>query len=176
MKGPIPPAGPSELERSIEGIAVDAQSETSLPLLSSLMAALDDLLEPSAFRDMAPNGLQVPGPERVTKVVTGVTAQRELIDRAVVLGAELVLVHHGLFWDFQAPGLTPTTAERRARCSSTTSGWPPTTCRSTRIPRSATTPSSPNGSGARATSASPRSGARASSPPTASLRPSCSPV
>jgi dinuclear metal center YbgI/SA1388 family protein len=112
MKGPIPPAGPSELERSIEGIAVDAQSETSLPLLSSLMAALDDLLEPSAFRDMAPNGLQVPGPERVTKVVTGVTAQRELIDRAVVLGAELVLVHHGLFWDFQAPGLTPTTAER----------------------------------------------------------------
>ena len=87
-------------------------SETSPPLVSSLIDALDELLEPSAFRDMGPNGLQVPGGERVAKVVTGVTAQRELIDRAVEIGAGLVLVHHGLFWDFQAPGLTRTTAER----------------------------------------------------------------
>jgi len=73
---------------------------------------LDDLLDPGAFDDMGPNGLQVPGGETVTKLVTGVSAQRELIDRAVSLGAELVLVHHGLFWDFQDTGLTPTVAER----------------------------------------------------------------
>ena len=34
-------------------------------------------------------------------MVTGVSAQRELIERAVELDAQLVLVHHGLFWDFQ---------------------------------------------------------------------------
>ena len=45
-------------------------------------------------------------------MVTGVSAQRELIDRAVDLGAQLVLVHHGLFWDFKPTGLTPVLAER----------------------------------------------------------------
>ena len=61
---------------------------------------------------MGPNGLQVPGRDTVTTVLTGVTAQRELIDRAVALEAGLVLVHHGLFWDFHPTGLTPTLAER----------------------------------------------------------------
>jgi dinuclear metal center YbgI/SA1388 family protein len=44
--------------------------------------------------------------------MTGVTAQRELIERAVAEEAELVLVHHGLFWDFHPTGLTPVLAER----------------------------------------------------------------
>jgi dinuclear metal center YbgI/SA1388 family protein len=87
-------------------------SETSRVPVSTIVRALDDLLDPSAFDDMGPNGLQVPGGETVTKLVTGVSAQRELIDRAVSLEAELVLVHHGLFWDFQNTGLTPLVAER----------------------------------------------------------------
>jgi dinuclear metal center YbgI/SA1388 family protein len=86
--------------------------ETSPVQASSLVADLDALLDPGAFDDMGPNGLQVPGREAVTKVVTGVTAQRELIDRAVALGAELIVVHHGLFWDFQPTGLSRTVAER----------------------------------------------------------------
>jgi dinuclear metal center YbgI/SA1388 family protein len=86
--------------------------ETSPVRVSRLMDDLDDLLDPGAFDDMGPNGLQVPGRDVVTRVVTGVTAQRELIERAAVLEAELVLVHHGLFWDFQPTGLTPTLAER----------------------------------------------------------------
>ena len=45
-------------------------------------------------------------------MVTGVTARRELSERAVELGAELVLVHHGLFWNFHPTGLTPLLAER----------------------------------------------------------------
>jgi dinuclear metal center YbgI/SA1388 family protein len=77
-----------------------------------VIGALDELLDPGAFSDMGPNGLQVPGSETVTKLVTGVSAQRELIDRTISLGAELLLVHHGLFWDFQDTGLTPTVAER----------------------------------------------------------------
>jgi dinuclear metal center YbgI/SA1388 family protein len=83
--------------------------------ISSIIAALDELLEPAAFEDLGPNGLQVPPPpERgdVERVVTGVSAQRELFDRAAELGAQLVLVHHGLFWDFHPTGLTPILAER----------------------------------------------------------------
>ena len=86
--------------------------ETSPVTISALIAFLDGLLDPGAFEDYGPNGLQVPGGETVTKVVTGVSAQRELIERAVALKAELVLVHHGLFWDFLPTGLTPTLAER----------------------------------------------------------------
>ena len=77
-----------------------------------LIAYLDALLDPAAFEDLGPNGLQVPGPRKVTRVVTGVTAQRALFDRAVAEEAELVLVHHGLFWTFNGVGLTPVLAER----------------------------------------------------------------
>ncbi len=80
--------------------------------VAELIAALDELLEPAAYRDLGPNGLQVPGASEVSRVVTGVSAQRELAERAVELGAQLVLVHHGLFWDFQPTGLTPMLAER----------------------------------------------------------------
>jgi dinuclear metal center YbgI/SA1388 family protein len=80
--------------------------------IDELIRALDDLLEPGAFEDMGPNGLQVPGRGSIERVVTGVTAQRELLERAVQEGAQLVLVHHGLFWNFAPVGLTPLLAER----------------------------------------------------------------
>ena len=80
--------------------------------IAELIAALDELLEPAAYKDLGPNGLQVPGARDVSRVVSGVSAQRQLSERAVELGAQLVLVHHGLFWDFNGPGLTPVLAER----------------------------------------------------------------
>src|SRR4051812_3534357 len=80
--------------------------------IDELIATLDELLQPADFQDLGPNGLQVPGAREVSRVVTGVSAQRELSERAVELGAQLVLVHHGLFWDFQPAGLTPLLAER----------------------------------------------------------------
>jgi dinuclear metal center YbgI/SA1388 family protein len=80
--------------------------------VDDLIAHLDDLLDPGAFRDGGPNGLQVPGRSEVQRVVTGVSAHRELIDRALALRADLVLVHHGLFWEHQPRGLTRTLAER----------------------------------------------------------------
>jgi dinuclear metal center YbgI/SA1388 family protein len=65
-----------------------------------IIAYLDELLEIDAFADYGPNGLQVPGAEEVSLVVTGVSAQRELFERAAADGAQLVLAHHGLFWEF----------------------------------------------------------------------------
>jgi dinuclear metal center YbgI/SA1388 family protein len=58
-----------------------------------------ELLEPERFRDFGPNGLQVPGVEDVETLATGVSANLELLERARDLGAGLVLVHHGLFWE-----------------------------------------------------------------------------
>src|SRR5690349_11439080 len=80
--------------------------------ITDIISTLDELLEPGAFDDLGPNGLQVPGQSEVTRVVTGVSARRELHERAVELGAQLVLVHHGLFWKFHPTGLTPLLAER----------------------------------------------------------------
>ena len=80
--------------------------------IRALITAADELLEPARFADMGPNGLQVPGASEVTRIVTGVSAQKPLIEAAIERGAQLVLVHHGLFWDFLPTGLTPVLAER----------------------------------------------------------------
>ena len=105
-----------------------------------IIAYLDELLDIGAFTDYGPNGLQVPGADEVSLVVTGVSAQRELFERAAAEGAQLVLCHHGLFWDFHPRAITPADEGAPARrCSTPTSRWPATTCRSTPTPRSATT-------------------------------------
>ena len=80
--------------------------------IADIISTLDEHLQPAAFQDLGPNGLQVPGTAEITRVITGVSARRELSERAVELGAQLVLVHHGLFWDFHPTGLTPLLAER----------------------------------------------------------------
>lgn len=63
-----------------------------------LCSALDDLLQPAAFRDYGPNGLQVEGKAEVRRLVSGVTASLALIEAAIEAGADAILVHHGLFW------------------------------------------------------------------------------
>jgi dinuclear metal center YbgI/SA1388 family protein len=77
-----------------------------------IIAYLDELLEIESFTDYGQNGLQVPGAEEVSLVVSGVSAQRELFERAATEGAQLVLCHHGLFWDFHPRALGPAMKER----------------------------------------------------------------
>ena len=77
-----------------------------------IVSYLDDLLEPAAFDDYGPNGLQVPGSDEVELVVTGVTASLELLERAEDAGAQLVLCHHGLFWDFHPRTISPAMKRR----------------------------------------------------------------
>jgi dinuclear metal center YbgI/SA1388 family protein len=78
--------------------------------LATLIGYLDDLLKPQEFEDYGPNGLQVPGKEEIGVVATGVSAGAELFEKAAAEGADLVLVHHGLFW--QGP---PRPLDRPAR-------------------------------------------------------------
>jgi dinuclear metal center YbgI/SA1388 family protein len=76
-----------------------------------MIAFLDELLEAASFSDYGPNGLQVPGSEDVSLVVTGVSAHLELFERAAAEGAQMVLCHHGILWG-SAP-LAVTDAMRR---------------------------------------------------------------
>ena len=59
--------------------------------LTGILGFCDELLAIDDFADYGPNGLQVPGAEEVSRVATGVTANLELLKRAVGGGAELVL-------------------------------------------------------------------------------------
>jgi dinuclear metal center YbgI/SA1388 family protein len=68
-----------------------------------IVAYLDALLRSKEFADYGPNGLQVPGADEVRRVVTGVSANRALIEAAAAMDAELLLVHHGLFWPSIGP-------------------------------------------------------------------------
>ena len=80
--------------------------------LEEIIAQLDTLLEPDSFDDYGPNGLQVPGSDEVAKVVTGVSAQLALFEQAAETKAELVICHHGLFWDFHTRTITPAMKRR----------------------------------------------------------------
>ncbi|MDE2503866.1 MAG: Nif3-like dinuclear metal center hexameric protein [Burkholderiales bacterium] len=71
-----------------------------------LLSWLQQTLQPDAFRDYGPNGLQVEGRRDVRRIVSGVTASLALIDAAAAAGADLLLVHHGLFWRGQDGRLT----------------------------------------------------------------------
>ena len=63
-----------------------------------ILQAFDTLLQPERFHDYGPNGLQVEGSAQVTKIVSGVTASRALIEAAIEARADAIFVHHGLFW------------------------------------------------------------------------------
>ncbi len=63
-----------------------------------IVAYANGLLEIEKWPEFAPAGLQVVGAREVTRLACGVSASRELFERAAGLGAEMVLVHHGLFW------------------------------------------------------------------------------
>ncbi|MDZ7338074.1 MAG: Nif3-like dinuclear metal center hexameric protein [candidate division KSB1 bacterium] len=64
-----------------------------------IVTYLNDLLQPQLFEDYGPQGLQVEGKAHVRKIVTGVSASLELFEQAHIRGADMVIVHHGLFWD-----------------------------------------------------------------------------
>ncbi|CAZ87820.1 putative GTP cyclohydrolase 1 type 2 [Thiomonas arsenitoxydans] len=68
-----------------------------------LQGEIDTYLDCARFTDYCPNGLQVEGREEIARIVTGVTASLALIERAIALRADALLVHHGYFWRGEDP-------------------------------------------------------------------------
>ncbi|WP_348662782.1 Nif3-like dinuclear metal center hexameric protein [Chlamydia vaughanii] len=67
--------------------------------VADLLTYLNDLLSPQAFPDYAPNGLQIGNPNTVIeKIAVAVTADLATIQAAIDLEANVLIVHHGLFW------------------------------------------------------------------------------
>jgi dinuclear metal center YbgI/SA1388 family protein len=81
--------------------------------LTELVAYLDGYLRVRELPDRAQalNGLQVANSGRVERIAVAVDAVQATIDAAVACGADLLLVHHGLFWD----GNQPVTGRRYRR-------------------------------------------------------------
>jgi len=81
--------------------------------LSELTDYLDRYLRLAEVQDYpnALNGLQVDGPQEVTRLVVAVDACQATIDAAHERQADLLLVHHGLFWK----GLEPVTGRHGHR-------------------------------------------------------------
>ncbi|MDX1661729.1 MAG: Nif3-like dinuclear metal center hexameric protein [Gemmatimonadota bacterium] len=69
----------------------------------ALVAWLDEYLDLGAWRDKSLNGLQVEGSGSVSTVATAVDAAMATFAMAEEAGAELLLVHHGIFWGSVEP-------------------------------------------------------------------------
>lgn len=74
-----------------------------------------ECLQVSSFRDYGPNGLQVAGKPMVQRLLTGVSACEALLTQAIAQNADVVLVHHGLFWQGDDPCIVGL-RQRRLRC------------------------------------------------------------
>jgi dinuclear metal center YbgI/SA1388 family protein len=81
--------------------------------LETVCAHLDSFLGISEIPDhpAALNGLQVDNSGLVTRIATAVDASLATIEAAADAGADLLIVHHGLFWD----GNQPVTGRRYRR-------------------------------------------------------------
>ena len=82
--------------------------------LRDVVAYLDQTLAIDRFRDYGPNGLQVEGAPEVDRVVTGVSANMDLFQKAAEVGADLIVVHHGLVWGGGIERVTGALARRLA--------------------------------------------------------------
>ena len=68
--------------------------------LDEVVSYLDDVLGIARIPDYpgAWNGLQLENGGRVTRIASAVDASLPVIEKAVASGADLLLVHHGMFW------------------------------------------------------------------------------
>ena len=93
----------SESSTQISDTAISAQALTEF---------CDEYLSAPAFKDYAPNGLQVDGGRPIQRIVTGVTACEALIDAAIADNADAILVHHGYFWKGEPAPITGMKGQR----------------------------------------------------------------
>lgn len=65
---------------------------------NELVQWLDEYLKIREYPDLSLNGLQVEGSDEVTTVAVAVDSSMSTFEQAAALGAQMLIVHHGLFW------------------------------------------------------------------------------
>ncbi len=68
-------------------------------LRDEIVQYLDDYLQIATFRDYCPNGMQVIGRPGIERVALGVSANLECFRLAAEKRADMLITHHGLFWE-----------------------------------------------------------------------------
>jgi dinuclear metal center YbgI/SA1388 family protein len=73
--------------------------------LNEIVKFLDEYLDTKNVKDQSWNGLQVEGKQEVKKVMFAATAGFTTFQKAQQINADMVVVHHGMFWDGVNPNL-----------------------------------------------------------------------
>ncbi len=76
-----------------------------VPSLSNIIAFLDREFKTRETQDDAYNGLQNSGAQRVQKIALAVDASLETFQLAQKAGAQMLIVHHGLYWKSNPPNM-----------------------------------------------------------------------
>ena len=74
--------------------------------IKELIEYCSTTLESRRFLDPSLNGLQVSGSETVKRIATAVSVNERVILEAIAWRADLLLVHHGLFWGERSRPIT----------------------------------------------------------------------
>ena len=85
-------------KKSLKTVKTPKAKFTQSVSRDELSLYLDDHLQVARIKDYCPNGLQVQGKPIIKKLVSGVTASMALIEEAIALKADAIMVHHGWFW------------------------------------------------------------------------------
>jgi len=96
-------------EKSLEATSSNSSGRVELVELTRFC---DALLEAHLGADYGPNGLQVEGKAEVGHLVTAVSANLESFSKAIDLGADAMLTHHGILWNHDPRTLVGPRARR----------------------------------------------------------------
>jgi len=77
---------------------IQQTKKTNSVTRGELSLFLENHLQVARIKDYCPNGLQVQGKPIIKTLVSGVTASMALIEEAIALKADAIMVHHGWFW------------------------------------------------------------------------------
>lgn len=80
--------------------------------LNQITSFLDNYLDTKNVKDGSWNGLQVEGKEEVEKIMFAVDAGMETFEKAVEINADMIVVHHGMFWQGVNPCVKGYTKDR----------------------------------------------------------------
>lgn len=70
-----------------------------MPERDDIIEFANDVLQLEKYPDYGPMGCQHLGDEWVTKVCTATSVSKNIIAQAAVVGAQMLIVHHGMFWN-----------------------------------------------------------------------------
>lgn len=82
--------------------------------LDSIVTYANELVGLHEFKDYGPMGLQVRGKPEVSSIGAGVSINEDLIEQAIKNEVDLLVVHHGLFWNNEPRYLDVRMAKRLA--------------------------------------------------------------